>query len=151
LSEFTSRLPKTKKKRDMKNVEINNNSIYSRNKRIVIITGILLLVLTSPLTLFFDEKNLQIVDILTIIAVNLVFFAWCHYDSLERNETLGAGWRLLIIFLGIFAVFIYLLKTRGFKQGLIAIGKTLLIVFAAIIGTVITTTLVLIIKEAIQN
>jgi hypothetical protein len=132
-------------------VEINHDAIYSRNKRVIIITGILLLVITSPLNLFFDEKSLQIVDLLTVIGFNILIFAWCHYDSLERNEPFGAGWRLLIIILGIFALFIYLLKTRGFKQGLISIGKTLLILLLAIVVAGITTTLIMLIKQAIQS
>src|SRR5687767_1512424 len=119
----------------------NHSSIYTKNKRIVIIIGILLLILTSPLNLFFDGNILNILDFLTIIGINLIIFAWCHYDSLERNESFGAGWRLLIIFLGIFALFIYLLKTRGFKQGLASIGKTILILLAAAVGAGIITAL----------
>jgi hypothetical protein len=129
----------------------NHRSIYSRNKRTIIIVGVLLLLLTTPLELFFEGTTLEILNLLTIIGFNVVIFAWCHYDSLERNESFGAGWRLLIIFLGIFALFIYLLKTRGLKQGLISIGKTLLIVLVAAIIAGVTTTLIIIIKEAIQS
>ena len=132
-------------------MEINQNSIYSRNKRIIIVIGILLLVITSPLNLFIDEKSLQIIDFLTVVGFNIIIFSWCHYDSLERNEPFAAGWRLLIILLGIFALFIYLVKTRGFKQGLIAVGKTILIFVVAIITAGITTALIMLIKQAVQS
>lgn len=129
----------------------NHGLNYSRNKRIIIIIGVLLLLLTTPLDLFFEGKALEIFNFLTIIGFNVVIFAWCHYDSLERNEPFGAGWRLLIIFLGIFALFIYLLKTRGFKQGLISIGKTLVILIVAVVGAAIVTTVIMLIKEALQS
>jgi hypothetical protein len=125
------------------------NSIYSRNKRIIIFIGVLLLVLTTPLDLFFEGKTLDILNFVSIIGFNLLIFAWCHYDALERNEPFGAGWRLLVILLGIFALFIYLFKTRGFKHGLISIGKTLLILVAAAIGAGVITAFVILIKEAI--
>jgi hypothetical protein len=90
-------------------------------------------------------------NFLTIIGFNLLIFAWCHYDAIERNESFGAGWRLLIVLLGIFALFIYLLKTRGLKQGLISIGKTLLIVLAAAFGAGIITALVMLVKEGFRS
>jgi hypothetical protein len=121
----------------MENVETIDHSNYSRNKRIVIIIAVILIVAGSPSPVIFGENSpqSQTINYLTIFALNFLTFAWCHYDILERKQTLRTGWRFLIIFLGIFALIIYLLKTRGFKQGLISIGWYILILLGASIGS----------------
>ncbi len=132
----------------MENTNTIPSSEYSRNKRNVVIALILLYILTSPLELFFDARNpiYQILNFLVIVGGNVLVFAWCHIDSRERNQPLSANWRLIIMFFGVLALLIYLLKTRGFKQGLIAIGKTFLILLAILVGSVVVSTLVLLVK-----
>ncbi len=117
----------------MENAETIDYTNYSRNKRIVIIIAAVLLVVDAPLSVIFGENSplAQTFHYLTIFVINFLTFAWCHYDILERKQTLWTGWRLLIILLGIFALIIYLLKTRGFKQSLISIGWYLLILITA--------------------
>lgn len=121
----------------MENAETIDYPNYSRNKRIVIIIAVVLLIVDAPLAVILGENSplAQTFHYLTIFAINFLTFAWCHYDILERKQTLRAGWRFLIIFLGIFALIIYLLKTRGFKQGLISIGWYILILLGASIGS----------------
>lgn len=117
----------------MENAETIDYPNGPRNKRIVIIIAAVLLVADAPLSVILGENSplAQTFHYLTIFAINFLTFAWCHYDSQEREQSLGMGWRFLIIFLGIFALIIYLLKTRGFKQGLISIGWYLLILITA--------------------
>jgi hypothetical protein len=121
----------------MENAQTIGYPNYSRNKRIVIIIAVVLLIVDSVLAIILGENSpqSQAINYLTIFAINFLTFAWYHYDILERKQTLRAGWRFLIIFLGIFALIIYLLKTRGFKQGLISIGWYILILLGAIIGS----------------
>ena len=127
----------------MENIEINYSNSYSQKKLIIIVVAVVLFVVTSPLPLILGESSAatQLTSLLMAIALNLLVFAWCHYDCLERNQTFGAGWRLLLILLGALALLIYLPKSRGFKQGLIAIGKALLIFVVMIIGSIIATIL----------
>lgn len=108
----------------MENVETIDHSNCSRSKRIVIIIAVILVVADSPSPVIFGENSpqAQIINYLTILGINFFTFAWCHYDILEKKQPLWTGWRFLIFFLGIFALIVYLLKTRGFKQGLISIG-----------------------------
>jgi len=126
----------------MENFEINTQPNYSRNKKIVIIIWAVLMIVTAPAPEIFGENSSIAVAsfYLTAIGSNFLVFAWCHYDSLERNQTLGIGWRVLIIFLGIFALLIYLYKSRGFKQGLISIGWTLLIFLGIVFVSALVAT-----------
>ena len=132
----------------MENIESNVSSAYSRNKRNIIIIAAALNILTTPLIFIIDENGalFKIINFLALFAFNLLTFAWCHYDSAERNQTLGVGWRFAIILFGLFALLAYLLKSRGMKKGLISVGKALLVflgifvvsvLLSAIFGTIL--------------
>lgn len=127
----------------------NNLNSYSRNKLIVIAVSVVLFIVTSPLLIVFGENNsvAQLINLLSAIFLNSLVFAWCYYDSLERNQSFGRGWKLAIVLFGVFALIVYLLKFRGFKHGLITLGKALLILLVMIIGSIIINTAILIILE----
>ena len=63
---------------------------------------------------------------ISILVIDLLILGWCYFDSVERNRTLGAWFRVLIVLFGIIALFVYLIKSRGIKHGLFSIGKALL-------------------------
>lgn len=129
---------------------ISPKSAYSKNKLTIILVLVGFFIFTAPIDLFINE-NLpvsKIISILSMIFSSFLIFAWCHYDALERNQPLGGGWRLLILLLGVFALLIYLLKTRGFKQGLFSIGFVCLIFIGIIVGSMITTLLAMLITGA---
>ena len=55
---------------------------------------------------------------------------WCHIDAAEHDIKLGPGFRLLVIFLSPLALIYYLFRSRGFRQGLVAIARAIAFVFA---------------------
>jgi hypothetical protein len=53
----------------------------------------------------------------------------------ERRQPLYSWLRGVILFLGLFALFIYLFKSRGFKHGLLSSGLALLSLFGLFVIT----------------
>jgi hypothetical protein len=131
----------------MESHETNANLNYSRNKIIVIIIGAVTLIISAIAPQIFGENSSVDVALyyISVIGTNFLVFAWTHYDSLERNQPLGVGWRFLIIFFSLFALLVYLFKTRGFKQGIKAIGWLLLIILIMTIGTILASIIVFLI------
>jgi hypothetical protein len=56
---------------------------------------------------------------------------------LEQNKPLGGSFRILLVLFGIFWLFVYLLKRRGAKRGLLASAIAILL----FIGTFLTSAL----------
>ena len=122
-----------REKQMMRNFQSNIYPDYSRKKIIVISIAIASLILNSVVSAILGEQNsvAQTIDYIVIIALNFLVFAWCHYDSAERDDSFTTGWRFLVIILGIIALFIYFFKTRDTKQAFIAIGWFWLIALGA--------------------
>ena len=116
-------------------------------KTVVLIIGIVLMLINIfiPDPVFSNNGLGQVITFAFAVAFNLVTVFWCAYDSAERGEKLGSGMILLTVIFGIFALFYYFFKTRGFKPALIAIGKLLLI----FIGIVVAATVIQLIRESI--
>lgn len=114
-------------------------------KTIVLIIGIVLMLVNVllPDSVFVSDGLGRLITLAFTIAFNLITVFWCSYDSIERGEKLSSGLILLTVIFGIFALFYYLFKTRGFRSGLIAIGKLLLL----FIGFVLVSTVIQIIRE----
>jgi apolipoprotein N-acyltransferase len=91
----------------------------------VLLLGIVLSILNAALPEVIPENGVsqQIIILLFAIGFNVLTVFWCVYDSRERGETLGRYFTLSVVIFGVFALFYYFLKTRGFNSGLIAIGK----------------------------
>ena len=56
----------------------------------------------------------------------LLVLAWCYFDNLERHQPFHVWLRIVILFFGVFALFVYLFKSRGFKQGVRSSGMAVL-------------------------
>jgi hypothetical protein len=136
----------------MENVKSDSSTDYAGKKRAVIIIAAVLNVLATPLPLFIAETSpeFKLINLLTLIAFNLLTFAWIYYDSAERNQPLSAAWRILIVFFGIFALLIYLLKSRGLKRGAAAVGKALLIFLGIVVVSIIAFVIVGLILQALS-
>jgi|SRR5215213_4996620 len=134
----------------MENVESDSPTDYAGKKRNIIIIAAVLFILNAPLSLIMGEQSPQskLINFLILITLNILVFAWIYYDGVERNRPLGVAWRFLVIFFGIFALLIYLLKSRGFKKGSIAVGKALLIIAAILLTATVAVVIVSIILEA---
>lgn len=106
-----------------------------RPKRQVLVAAAVFAVLAGPVWILFDERGWQarVIDVVSILCVGLLVFSWCYYDSLERGTRPGAGFRLLVVLLGLPTLFIYLLKSRGLRRGLPAVGAALLVCAALIL------------------
>ena len=109
---------------------------YQQNKRRVILAAAIFSTFTTPSFLLFPEGSTQarLFDIMTIIGFGVLTLGWCYYDGLERGVPVGASFRILIVLFGVLALFIYLVKTRGLRWGLLSIGVALLIIVGIILA-----------------
>src|SRR5436190_18848204 len=112
----------------MRQTQANARTSFWQPKRIVLVASTLFAAALGPLSVFIVEGSRQgrIVDWLSILVIDLLILGWCYFDSVERNRTLGAWFRVLIVLFGIIALFVYLIKSRGIKHGLFSIGRALL-------------------------
>jgi hypothetical protein len=72
------------------------------------------------------EKRFQLVDLVFAVFFTVAVYLWCQIDARERGSKLGPFFGIALLFFGPFAVMYYLIRTRGFQTGLIAIGWMLL-------------------------
>jgi len=103
-------------------------SSFSRSKRKVLLAAGLYAAILGPLMVLSIETgdNFRIVRFVSLICISLLVLAWCYFDSLERRQPLYPRLRLVILIFGVFALFIYLFKSRGFKHGMRSSGMALL-------------------------
>ncbi len=103
-------------------------SSFSQSKRKVLLAAGLYAAILGPLMVLSIETgdNFRIVRFVSLICISLLVLAWCYFDSLERRQPLYPRLRLVILIFGVFALFIYLFKSRGLKQGMRASGLALL-------------------------
>ena len=82
----------------------------------------------GPLIVLPTETSPQfrIIRFAALMCVSLLVLAWCYFDSLERHQSFYPWLRLVILIFGLFALFIYLFKSRGAKQGMRSSGMALL-------------------------
>jgi hypothetical protein len=94
----------------------------------VLLVAVLFSAVLGPLIVLSIQatNNIHIVRIIAIICISLLVLAWCYFDSLERHQPLYPWLRIVILFFGMFALFIYLFKSRGLKQGIRSSGIALL-------------------------
>jgi hypothetical protein len=126
----------------MENFDLTTSSDYRKNKRNVIIGAILFHILVTIVSLRFEGNSSieQIILFVSMIGTGFCILLWCNLDSNERDEKLGAGFRFLLVLFGIFALIVYLFRSRGFKQGIIAFGYLLLVfIVYVILGAVVLT------------
>lgn len=98
-----------------------------------------------PDSIFLNQGVGQIITFAFGLAFNILTVFWCFYDSAERGERLSSAMFFLIIIFGIFAALFYLFRSRGFKSGLIAVGKLILL----FIGIIVVATVFQVIRKFI--
>ena len=132
----------------MPNDETTPKSNVNNEKREIIILVFIFSAVSTFFTLLFDKTGFeQIIGLATAISIGFLILWWCKIDSVERNYELKFGFRILIVLFGAFSLIFYLLKSRGFRDGLVAVGYALLI----FIGLIIINTFVTAIYSVFFN
>jgi len=103
------------------------SSFWQPKRTVLLIAGLFSAAL-GPLIVLPNETSLQfrIIRFAALICISLLVLTWCYYDSLERHQSFYPWLRIVILFFGLFALFIYLFKSRGLKQGMRSSGMALL-------------------------
>ena len=99
-----------------------------RPKRTVLIASAIFATVIGPALLSLEDNTpqLRMVKWVGLICTSLLVLAWCYFDSVERRAPFYPWLRVVILFFGLFALFIYLFKSRGFSGGLRAAGRAVL-------------------------
>lgn len=108
---------------------------YEQPKSNVITAAAIFAALTAPISIIFAQGTWQnfVAELIFILGFSLLILRWCYLDRLERGHPLGSGFRVLIVFFGVIALFIYLIKSRGLKHGLRSVGEAFLVCVAIIL------------------
>jgi hypothetical protein len=117
---------------------------YRQSKRRVVLAAALFSALTTPSFLLLPEGSAQarLFDIISIIGFGVLTLGWCYYDALERGAPLGAGFRILIVLLGVLGLFIYLVKSRGLRRGLLSVGVAIVLIVGVILVGAVSSVIV---------
>jgi len=102
--------------------------LHDRRKRTVLLIALVYSALVGVFLVLAQETgiHLPLIRLMSFICMNLLVLAWCYFDSAERHRALYPWLRTVIVIFGVFALFIYLLKSRGPKEGLLSSGLALL-------------------------
>jgi hypothetical protein len=94
----------------------------------VLVIAAVFAVVLGPLIVLPNETSPQfhVVRFASLICTSLLVLAWCYFDSVERRQPFYPWLRIVILIFGLFALFIYLFKSRGLKQGMRSSGLALL-------------------------
>ena len=124
----------------MEQIISTSDSEYWRRKRRLLIAATIFCALLAPVIVLFDKGGAQsrLLDFVIVIGFGILILGWCYYDSLERGKPLGSVFRVLVVLFGILALFVYLLKSRGLKQGLRSIGLALLVLAGMVLIMFVT-------------
>lgn len=97
--------------------------VEGRQKRLLLFVyfPIVLLVFLIAATLI-SEKFVRGIDVLFAIAANIAAFAWIRIDSRERRYPLHRLFPYAVVIFGTLALFYYIFRSRGFVDGMSAMG-----------------------------
>jgi len=117
-------------------------------KRLIILVAYLSLILIAVLPLFLDPKSngFLLIELLALLVINFSFIFWVSADVRERGTELGKNWSYVFVFFGYLAIFPYLLRTRGFARGSLAIAGLLGVIAGGMFLAVIVSVIALIIS-----
>ena len=95
---------------------------YKRKKLTVITAAFVFSVALGPLDMALKLGSFpsRFVSLIAWFGISVLVFSWVYFDSRQRNRSITPNLRLLIVFLGIVGLWIYLIRSRGLKQGLIS-------------------------------
>ena len=121
---------------------------YKKKKLTIIIAAFVFAAAMGPFDMVWNQGSFQsrIVDLISWFGISVLAFSWCYFDSLQRKRSITRGLRLLIVFLGMIGLCIYLINSRGLKQGLISSAKAVglflgMVVVMILTGVLVTTAL----------
>jgi hypothetical protein len=122
---------------------VNEPYDQAAQKRTALMSLLGIAFVSSLATWVFAGEGLaySISFILTAVAQLVAIIYWCRADAEQRNFEFTFGQRLFIILFALVGLPFYLIKSRGFANGLIATGYALLfwilmffISFATLVG-----------------
>jgi hypothetical protein len=93
---------------------------------VLLLAGLFSAILGLFFVLFDESASHGVVRLISFTCIAILVLAWCQFDSLERRQRFYPWLRLVIVVFGVFALFIYLFKSRGLKKGMRASGLALL-------------------------
>ena len=102
---------------------------------VLLLAGLFSAILGLFFVLFEESGSHGIVRLVSFTCIAILVLAWCQFDSLERRQRLYPWLRLVIVVFGVFALFIYLFKSRGLKQGLLSSVWALISLFGLFVIT----------------
>ena len=110
---------------------------YKRYK-LLIVAGIWVFSLLQ--TLVFNEYYFQngrriplLLSLLLVAGYGFALILWSRADCGERGTELGKDWMIMMLLFTVFGFFGYLLRSRGFGKGMVAILTTILFILVATI------------------
>src|SRR5712671_1028025 len=102
------------------NGSVRNRSSLSiwQPKRTVLRASAVFSAFVGPLIVLADENMFPfpIVRYVLLIGIALLVLAWCSFDANERHQPFYPWMRVMILLIGVFALFIHLFKSRGLKN-----------------------------------
>lgn len=99
------------------------SSLWRPKHKVLLVAGIYSAIFGLLMALFEEHSTqFRFIKISSLICISLLVLAWCYFDSLERRQTVYPWLRVVILIFGMFALFIYLFKSRGLTQGLRSSG-----------------------------
>ena len=108
----------------MENPEDNSQRLYSDNTWNVMLAVFAITIFTviaSAITAG-NEQLYSAVTLIATVAYGVSILVWCSVDARDRGFPLGFGFRLFIVLFGVLALIFYLFKTRGLREGFVAVG-----------------------------
>jgi len=120
---------------------------YKRYKLLIVIgMWVFSLLQTLVLNEYFFRSGERIplpISVLLMAVYGFGLILWSQADCRERQTELGKGWMALMLLLTVFAFFGYLLRSRGFGKGMVAVLTTILIILVAGVADNVLTAAIL--------
>lgn len=118
------------------------SSFWRPKHKVLLVAGIYSAIFGLLMALFEEHSTqFRFIKISSLICISLLVLAWCYFDSLERRQTVYPWLRVVILIFGMFALFIYLLKSRGLKQGLRSSGLAVIALLGLFVIMVVSALL----------
>lgn len=107
--------------------------IYAREKRLVIGLALAWAAISGVISPFLSSGEI-LVELLLDVPYLILVLKWCLIDAVQRGQPLGRVMRFALILLMLFALAVYLLRSRGVAGILAVIQMVLLVVLVIAIN-----------------